>query len=152
MTHPTSSPRGFTIRALGEIAIRCINFEPMRIFYRDMLGLDELAGSHAPGIVFFRLGEDYGGHITVLALFAHDAGRPALHERSGAPEAGGKSSLHHIALTVDHAEQDAAMAWFEDNKLEYAIQHFDWIGWRGVFVIDPDGNTVELVAKVPTEE
>lgn len=154
MTIPTPAPanatkRGFEVRALGEIAIRCKDFGAMRTFYRDVLGLEELEGSHAPGIVFFALGEDYGGHITVLALFAHDAGRPALHEQSGPPIAGGRSSLHHIALTVDHGEQDAAMAWFAEQGVDYAVQQFEWIGWRGVFIKDPEGNTVELVAKVP---
>lgn len=145
----TTPPRGFTVRALGEIAIRCDGFEAMRAFYRDTIGLNELEGSHASGIVFFQLGEGYGGHTTVLALFSHDAGRPAFHEHAGPPVAGGRSSLHHIALTVEYAEQDAAMAWFTKCGLEYAVQRFDWIGWRGIFVKDPEGNTVELVAKDP---
>lgn len=56
------------------------------------------------------------------------------------------SSLHHIALTVDFDAQDAAIAWYEENGLDYRVQRFGWIGWRGVFTTDPEGNTVELVA------
>lgn len=143
-----SARRGFTVRALGEIAIRCADIEQMEAFYRDVIGLRILSGGHAEGITFFALGESYGGHTAVLALFAHDAGREDIHPRGGAPEAGARSSLHHVALTVDADEQDAVVAWYEDLGLAYRVEDFDWIGWRGVFTIDPEGNTIELVAKV----
>ena len=149
MSPSAHKDRGFTVHALGEIAIRCRDFAAMRIFYRDMIGLRELQGSHAPGIVFFRMGVDHGGHVTVLALFAHDAGRPSLHPQAGPPIAGGQSSLHHVALTVDYHAQDAAARWLKQQGRDVRIEHFDWIGWRGVFTTDPDGNTVELVAKRP---
>ncbi|MEM7522538.1 MAG: VOC family protein [Pseudomonadota bacterium] len=138
-TAPDAGPRGFTVRALGEVAIRCADIAAMTAFYRDVLGLKVFSGDHRDGIVFFRLGEDYGGHVTVLALFAESAGRVA---------AGAGSSLHHIALTVDRSEQQAAMDWYDSLGIAYTLEEFDWVGWRGVFVKDPEGNTVELVAKV----
>jgi len=132
--------RGFTIRALGEIAIRCQDFEAMVSFYRNRLGLQVLSGGHRDSIVFFTLGESYGGHTAVLALFRHDA--------DGRPETGATSSLHHIALTVAAAEQQAVIDWYEAEGQPYRIEDFPWIGWRGVFTNDPDGNTVEVVAKI----
>jgi catechol 2,3-dioxygenase-like lactoylglutathione lyase family enzyme len=135
----SGSERGFRVRALGEIAIRCVDLEAMVAFYRDILGLTVLEGGHRGGIVFFSLGESYGGHTAVLALFRDDdAGRSSY-----AP-----SSLHHLALTVDAAEQDAVMAWYARNGLDCRVEDFAWIGWRGVFTTDPEGNTVELVARV----
>ncbi|MEL6774948.1 MAG: VOC family protein, partial [Pseudomonadota bacterium] len=62
---------------------------------------------------------------------------------------GAGSSLHHLALTIDYAEQEAAMAWYDRLGQPYRVEHFDWIGWRGVFTEDPEGNTVELVAAHP---
>ena len=38
------------------------------------------------------------------------------------------------------------MQWLEEQAIEYQVQIFDWIGWRGIFVTDPEGNTVEFVA------
>ncbi|MEM7268016.1 MAG: VOC family protein [Pseudomonadota bacterium] len=143
--HPVQ--RGFQVRALGEIAIRCADIGSMTAFYRDIIGLTPLDGG-AGEIVFFDLGPGYGGHRTVLALFAHDAGRADLHAQEGRPVSGGRSSLHHLALTVDAAEQQAAMDWYESQGLSYKVQDFGWIGWRGVFTTDPEGNTVELVAKI----
>jgi catechol 2,3-dioxygenase-like lactoylglutathione lyase family enzyme len=61
--------RGFKVRALGEIAIRCDDLGPMVAFYEDIIGLDRLPGNASPDIVFFRIAEGFGGHTTVLALF-----------------------------------------------------------------------------------
>ncbi len=133
----------FTIRALGEIAIRCDDLPRMVAFYEDVLGLERLPGNAAPGIVFFRIAEGFGGHTQVLALFDKTLG---AGPGGAAPETGARSSLHHIALCLPFAEQDGAMAWYAANGLPYRVEHFGWVGWRGVFTEDPEGNTVELVA------
>jgi catechol 2,3-dioxygenase-like lactoylglutathione lyase family enzyme len=137
--------RGFKVAALGEIAIRCRDMDAMEAFYADVIGLERLARRDR-GIVFFRISDGFNGHTAVLALFDKESGRPELHPRGEAPQTGAKSSLHHIALTITHAEQEAAMQWYDSLNQPYTVQEFDWIGWRGVFTMDPDGNTVELVA------
>lgn len=131
--------RGFRPRALGEIAIRCADPARMVAFYREVIGLEPLEGFHNPAITFLRIGAGYGGHTAVLALFAADPG-------AAAPATGAGSSLHHIALSLPFAEQEAAMRWFDRLEQPYRVEHFGWIGWRGVFTQDPEGNTVELVA------
>ena len=123
-------------------------------FYGDVLGLERLRpgerGGHSGAVVFFRLGESHSGHVSVLALF--DA---ALRGAGAEPvdpddvEAGTRSSLHHLALTVAWNELQAAQGWLESRGLECRIVNFGWVGWRGVFTRDPDGNTVELVAANP---
>ncbi len=138
-------PRGFRVAALGEIAIRCRDMDAMERFYADVIGLKRLARREG-GIVFFRIGAGYAGHTTVLALFDMNAGRPEIHPGDATPATGARSSLHHIALSITYAEQEAAMRWYDSLGQPYNVQDFDWIGWRGVFTTDPDGNTVELVA------
>jgi catechol 2,3-dioxygenase-like lactoylglutathione lyase family enzyme len=113
----------------------------MRRFYGEVLGLEMLSERDGGRIVFFRIAEGYGGHTAVLALFQPGA-QPA--------ETGETSSLHHIALTVPEEEQHAAIHWLEAQGLPVRVEDFPWIGWRGVFTRDPDGNTVELVAGVPS--
>ncbi len=140
--------RGFKVRALGEIAIRCDDLAPMIAFYEDIIGLDRMSGNANSGIVFFRIAEGFGGHTSVLALFDKEtAPRPGLHPTApNAPVTGAGSSLHHIALSLPFEDQDAAMRWYDENGQPYRIEHFGWVGWRGVFTQDPEGNTVELVA------
>ncbi|MGQ3489356.1 VOC family protein [Roseovarius pacificus] len=143
--------RGFTIRALGEIAIRCIDHSAMVAFYRDVIGLEPMRDPQDAPIAFFRIADGFEGHTAVLALFRHDiesAGQTRACDQP--PETGPRSSLHHIALSLPWAEQDAAIAWYRELGLETRIETFDWVGWRGVFTFDPDGNTVELVAKDPS--
>ncbi|WP_224824559.1 VOC family protein [Cognatishimia sp. MH4019] len=136
-----------TVKALGEIAIRCADLAKMTGFYRHVVGLEVLQDFSDTGIVFFKIADGYGGHTSVLALFGPGAGRPDLHAQSeDTPETGARSSLHHIALTVDFGAQDELMAWLEGQGVPYRTQVFDWIGWRGVFIEDPEGNTVEFVA------
>ncbi|WP_176084187.1 VOC family protein [Martelella sp. HB161492] len=136
--------RGFAPRALGEIAIRCKDFAAMQEFYGLVLGLERLSGDagrdHRSGIVFYRLGESFGGHVAVLALF---------EDLAEDVETGARSSLHHVALSLPHEEQTNAATWLEKHGYEARFQDFDWAGWRGLFTRDPDGNTVELVAAVP---
>lgn len=144
--------RTFQPRALGEIAIRCHDFAAMQDFYGRVLGLPRLRpgerGGHSEGIAFYRLGESYGGHVAVLALFADEAGGISMSpEEEDAPLAvGRRSSLHHLALSLPWDEQESAAAWLRQEGCEARFVEFDWTGWRGLFTRDPDGNTVELVA------
>jgi len=140
----------FQVRALGEIAIRCIDQPAMVAFYRDVIGLEPMNDVEAEAIAFFRIAEGFGGHTSVLALFRHDI--EAAGNTPGSqtpPKTGAASSLHHIALSLPWDEQDAVMAWYDQLGRDYTVQFFDWVGWRGIFTRDPDGNTVELVAKDP---
>ena len=83
----------------------------------------------------------------ILALFRPDAGRPALHHHTDEPPVAGKrSSLHHLALNVDVEDQEAIISWLASHDLPCQSQVFGWIGWRGIFTEDPEGNTVEFVA------
>jgi len=142
-----TTERGFRPRALGEIAIRCHDIAAMAAFYRDVIGLKPLRAVDGEGIVFFEIAPGHGGHTTVLALFHHSVGRVELHATSeAAPETGARSSLHHIALSLPFSEQQGVMDWYDSLGIEYRVQVFDWIGWRGIFTMDPEGNTVELVA------
>lgn len=136
----------FRIGNLGEIAIRCRDYPAMVAFYRDVIGLDVLAETR-PGITFFSLAPGYHGHTQVLALFAHDVRQP--DDAPPLPATGATSSLHHLALAMAAEDQPAAAAWLRDEGYPADYQHFDWIGWRGLFTRDPDGNTVELVARFP---
>ncbi|MCC1491130.1 VOC family protein [Cognatishimia sp. F0-27] len=131
--------RSFTVQGLGEIAIRCRDFDAMVRFYRDVIGLETVENGHRDGIHFFHLHNGVAGHTCVLALF-----RSKTPPVTGAP-----SSLHHLALSLPYAEQDAVMDWYRARGIPFSVQEFDWIGWRGIFTRDPDGNTVELVARDP---
>lgn len=136
--------RGFRIKALSEFAIHTNNMAAMIRFYRDMLGLEPFATRADGALEFFRAGDGHDGLTSVIALFDAGAERKVVVGRGA--EA---SSLHHIALAVSRGDQDEAERWFAENGIDTRIEEFSWVGWRGLFVSDPDGNTVELVARDP---
>lgn len=138
----------FRPRALGEIAIRCADTVAMAEFYENVIGLKRLSDRSDSAIIFFEIAPGFGGHTSVLALFRTDADvRAGLHPNTvEAPETGARSSLHHLALSLPFSEQDAVIRWYEEIGQPYRVEVFDWIGWRGIFTQDPEGNTVELVA------
>ncbi|MEM1313618.1 MAG: VOC family protein [Pseudomonadota bacterium] len=151
---PARFEGGFRIGGLGEVAIRCRDLDAMEAFYADVIGLERMA-VRSGGIVFFRIADGVAGHTTVLALFDAGAAQRPAHPGPVEGEAvvtGGRSSLHHLALSLTEAEQRAAIAWYQRIGQPYRIEAFDWVGWRGVFTQDPEGNTVELVAAVGKPE
>jgi len=141
----TTETKGFRPRGLGEVAIRCADMAAMVTFYEEVIGLPRLSGGHRDAITFFKIAEGFGGHTTVLALFQQPATQSAAPPVTGAP-----SALHHIALSLPFDEQDAVVRWYKQIDQPYRVEHFGWIGWRGVFTQDPEGNTVELVAYDPS--
>lgn len=145
---------GFRVGGLGEVAIRCRDLDAMEAFYADVIGLERLA-DRPGGIVFFRIAEGVAGHTTVLALFDAGAAQRPVHPRPQEGEAvatGGRSSLHHVALSLTEEAQRAAISWYERIGQPHRVEEFEWIGWRGVFTNDPEGNTVEFVAAVGNPE
>ena len=130
----------FTVRDLGEVAIRCRDLAAMTAFYRDVVGLEVIEGDYSDSTVFLRVGEGFAGHTSVVALFTA--------EGEEEPETGGDSSLHHLALTVKAEDLAPALAWYRAHGLEPRTAEHRWVGWDSVYVTDPEGNTVELVASV----
>jgi catechol-2,3-dioxygenase len=128
----------FDVQDLGEVAIHCRDLAAMTAFYRDIVGLEVIEGDYRPGIVFLRVAPGFEGHTQVIALFAAEEGE--------APQTGGGSSLHHLAFAVRHADLAKAEAWYKMHGLETTTAHHAWVDWDSVYVPDPEGNTVELVA------
>jgi catechol-2,3-dioxygenase len=124
------------VRALGEVAL-CVNdLEVMREFYETIVGLELMR--RFPGIVFFRIGEGYAGHTTILALFDRD--RATEIERT---------TLDHLAFTIEIADYETELQRLRAAGIEVRPEIFEWVGWRSLFIRDPEGNTVEFVCRDP---
>lgn len=134
------------IQGIGEIALRTEDLEGMSEFYGEVLGFDRYGDPPFDSIVFFRVGETGAGHPQVVALF----------DRSGsdgyvAPDVG-RTTVDHVAFTVDRATFDAEAERLESLGYELAYAYHDWVEWRSLYLSDPDGNRVELVCHDPQED
>ena len=114
----------------------------MTAFYRDVVGLEVIEGDYSSSIVFLKVAEGFGGHTQVVALFGADEQTVA----------GVGSSLHHLALTVRAQDLAPALVWYREHGLAPTTAHHRWVGWDSVYVKDPEGITVELVASVRPPE
>jgi uncharacterized membrane protein/catechol 2,3-dioxygenase-like lactoylglutathione lyase family enzyme len=130
------------IRGLGQVALRVADLDRMQAFYQDTIGLELLRRFERAA--FFRLAEGFGGHVQVLALF----------DRSSDP---GFTALNPAATTVDHLAFEIELADFEGERRRLAdcglvvtTAEHGWVHWRSIYVVDPEGNTVELVCYDPS--
>lgn len=120
------------VRALGEIALHVRDLDEMQAFYEETVGLSLL--DRQPDVAFFDLGESFGGHTTVFALFDRGTDTDASH-----------GTLDHLAFTIDVADYERERTRLETAGLDVVTATHDWAAWRSLYVEDPEGNTVELV-------
>ena len=131
-----------TIKAIGEIVLRVKDMKVMREFYENILGL-ELLGDFEK-MVFFQIAPSYGGHIQALALF--DESMPPDHRTRRFTEINSQTtSLHHIAFAIDQANYKSEMERLQQLGFEVETMEHEWMHWRSLYVLDPEGNLVELV-------
>jgi catechol 2,3-dioxygenase-like lactoylglutathione lyase family enzyme len=142
LPEPGSAKMPRSIRGLGEVALRVTDLEAMQAFYHDIIGLELLRRFERAA--FFRLGDGFGGHTQVLALF----------DRSADPDFVG---LNPATTTVDHLAFEIELADFERERqrlaacgLPVTTAEHSWVHWRSLYVDDPEGNTVELVCYDPS--
>jgi catechol 2,3-dioxygenase len=125
------------IAHLGEVALRVNELEPMRVFYRDIVGLE--MWREGDGFVFFRIAEAVEGHPQALVLFDREV--------DVSPAA---STLDHIAFVIALGDYEQRQRQLENVGLEVAAKTFPFFHWRSLFVSDPDGNRVEFVCYDPS--
>lgn len=125
------------IKGFGELAIRVKDFETMKAFYRDVVGLD-VYSEDVPGLVFFRIAEAVEGHPQLLAIFDRPVD-PALEPRK----------LDHFAFVIDLADYETEKERLEGLGVPVILRTFPHFHWRSIFYADPEGNTVELVSADP---
>jgi len=143
------SERGFAVRALGEIVLRVRDPKAMRAFYEEEIGLPVLRHFPEERMTFFRIADGFAGHTTILALFPHDwPSNGADHAWSG--HTAETTTLHHFALSIPLDEYPAALETLQARGHKVATRTYPWIGWRSLYVRDPEGTVVELVCFDPS--
>ena len=140
MTH-----RRTAVKALGEIALRVNDLAAMQRFYEEVIGLEVM--SRSPQSVFFRIAEGYGGHTQTLVLFdrSGEPHGPRIHGSTPHGVSQDRSTLDHLAFAIDLAEYESEKQRLEQLGLPVETAVFQWVGWRSLYVSDPEGNTVEFV-------
>lgn len=127
------------IKGLGEIALQVKDLEGMTNFYQDVVNLELMSRRGAAN--FFRVADGIDGHTQILALFDRsDAdGYPAFNPRPRTPP------LDHIAFGISPEDFEPERQRLLDLGCEVSLSIHAWVGWRSMYIDDPEGNQVEWV-------
>ena len=128
------------IRGLTELVIWVRDMETALGFYRDALGLTVMSPPDFRGAVFLRAGQSQAGAPQQIVLVPLPEGAPAFPgERTQRP-------LHHIGIEVAPEDFDAESDRLRSLGLEVRFGEHPFLALKGMYVDDPDGNEVELIA------
>jgi catechol-2,3-dioxygenase len=128
--------QGIAIAGLAEVVLNVHDLDASLGFYRDLLGLTVLNPPDLRAPVFLRAGEAAGLPAMVVLVPL-----PA-----GAAEFARPRTLHHLALAVAGADFDAAEQALRAVGYEVRTGQHPVVPSRTLYIDDPDGNEVELIA------
>src|ERR1700752_3095908 len=125
---------GIKGRKVGHVGLKVQDIERSARFYRDVLGLKEVArGNFGRPMAFFSTGENH--HDVAVMEVGPDAPLPRA----------GEIGLYHVALRIGTTldELRAAKAHLEAHGYS-KLRLTDHKGPQSIYLDDPDGNGVEL--------
>lgn len=143
----TNENGDFTVLGLGELVLRVNEMDPMLTFYSDRIGL-RLLRRWEDEVAFLRVGPTVAGQMQTLTLF--NSRKLSNFDGSGWTGCDAKrSTLHHFALTISVEDYQSTAKALALDHIRFSTAIHSWIGWRSIFLRDPEENTVELVCYDP---
>eukprot|EP00929_Paragymnodinium_shiwhaense_P076385 TRINITY_DN39273_c0_g1_i1.p1 TRINITY_DN39273_c0_g1~~TRINITY_DN39273_c0_g1_i1.p1 ORF type:complete len:604 (-),score=84.47 TRINITY_DN39273_c0_g1_i1:309-2120(-) len=139
-------PAGLSLTAVNHISRETADAERLRHFYKDVLGLPEIARPNFGfGGAWFQLPSGIQLHI-----IERDPAKLTMQGNPQTGESRDTDSLperfirrsHHIAVTVDSIE--CAKLRLAALGIPYAVNNVPATGITQLFVYDPDGNGIEI--------
>jgi catechol-2,3-dioxygenase len=127
------------VEGLAEVVLNVHDMERSLAFYRDLLGLTVISPPERTNPVFLRAGAATATLPALVVLVQLPADAPAF-----APP----RTLHHLALAVAADAFDAAQAALTRRGFAIRTGQHPILPSRTMYVDDPDGNEVELIAPV----
>ena len=125
------------IAGLAEVVLNVRDIGTALGFYRDLLGLDVISPPEMTSPVFLKAG---AATVDLPALVV-------LVQLPGAsPEFTRPRTLHHLAFAVTPDGYDRAVRVLTEAGLEVRSGKHPVLPSRTMYVDDPDGNEVDLIA------
>ncbi|MDP9237421.1 MAG: VOC family protein [Chloroflexota bacterium] len=128
------------IRGLGEIVIWVHDMEESLRFYSDVLGLEVMSPPDFRGARFLRAGAPAVSCPQQIVLVPLPPDAPTF------PTDRKERTLHHLGIEVATEEFEEWRQRLRSHGLEPRDGEHPFLRLRGMYVDDPDGNEVELIA------
>lgn len=128
------------VRGLAEIVLMAKDLAASVHFYRDILGLEPISPPTMTSPVFLRAGPARPGVPAQIVLV------PRPQTAPDQPADRRLRSVHHIGLELAAADLAGERARLESLGFEVRTGQHPFLPVEAIYIDDPDGNEVELVA------
>lgn len=138
-----TAPRRMRLTGLHHITAICRNLERTTAFYRDVLGLalvQQSVNDDDPDTRHFWFGDAQGTPGTLITFLEY----PQMEEGVV-----GTGSVHHVAFTVESAEEQVAWRDYLRDRGVECSEVLDRGAFRSLYLRDPDGHIVEIATRGP---
>ena len=129
------------ISELAEVVLFVQDLERSLAFYRDILGLTVISPEGLPA-VFLRVGEPGDGVPQQVVLVPRP---PSVSARASRKE---ERDVHHIGLEVPAEAYEAERERIAQAGLQVRGGQHPFLPVEAFYIDDPDGNEIEIVARV----
>jgi catechol 2,3-dioxygenase len=138
-----AAPNPIRPLGVGEVVVRVADLQRSIAFYRDVLGFP-LIRVIQEAIAFMRVADGVEGHTQIIGLFRNEwhSNREGKTWDGAEPS---RSTLHHFAIEISLERYDEILTFLTERGLKPNTQIHPWIGWRSIYVSDPDDHTIEFV-------
>jgi catechol 2,3-dioxygenase len=128
------------VRSLTEVVLMVKDIPAALHFYRDILGMEPISPSEMKGPTFLRVGAPGAGIPQQIVLVPRppEAPEPATDRRH--------RSVHHIGLEIGAPDLESERKRLEGLGFAVRTGQHPFLPVEAIYVDDPDGNEVELVA------
>jgi catechol-2,3-dioxygenase len=126
-----------SISGLAEVVLNVHDMAASLAFYRDLLGLTVISPPERTNPVFLQAGAA-NADLPALVVLVQLPGEPAQFTPP--------RTLHHLALAIPAASFDGTMAALTERGCSVRTGQHPVLPSRTMYVDDPDGNEVELIA------
>lgn len=134
-----------TIRGLTELVIWVRDMEQALHFYRDVLGLSVMSPPDFRGAVFLQVGESANIPQQIVLV-------PLPKDAAGAPAERTERALHHLGLELAPQEFEHERERLSSLGFDVRLGEHPFLPVRGMYIDDPDGNEVELIASTQGDD
>ncbi len=131
------------ILGLAEIVIWVHDMEKSLGFYRDTLGLTQMSTPDMRGAIFLQAGPAAVACPQQLVLIPLPEGAPSFSDERS------ERVMHHFGIEVSQEDWDSERARLEGLGIDARFGEHPFLPLRGMYLDDPDGNEVEIIARRP---
>ena len=131
------------VRGLAEVVIWVHDMEKSLQFYGDVLGLTDMSPPDVRGAIFLQAGPQAVSCPQQVVLVPLPAGTPPF------PSERTERTMHHFGVEIAPEDFEGERERLQGLGLQVRFGAHPFLPLRGMYIDDPDGNEVEIIARKP---